>query len=350
MLVYWLLFGFFAIGTLLLPDASQRNQRFKIVLLGFGAALIALLIGVRYEVGGDWGAYEQMLSYARYSDLLSTLDDGDPAYQLLNWVVARVGGEIWLVNLFCGAVFAWGLARLCRAQPDPWLAMLIAIPYLTIVVAMGYSRQAVAIGIVMAGLASLQQHASIARFAIYVAIAAMFHRTSVVALPLVVLASNRNLFGNLLLVVSVTAMLYDIALEDSIDRYLRNYVEAAYGSQGAAIRVAMAIVPAALFLLFRSKLQLSKVDGRLWLNFSIAAFGLLGLLFILPSSTVVDRLALYVLPLQLVVLSRVPRLFNSQGFGRLLIFLYAFAVQFVWLNYAEHAEYWLPYRFYPFGS
>jgi len=344
------LFGFFAVGSLVLPDVHERDQGFKVALLGFGVTLIALLIGVRYQVGGDWGAYEKMLSYARYSDLWTTLSEGDPAYQLLTWLVARSGAEIWAVNLFCGAVFAWGLGRLCRAQPDPWLAMLIAIPYLTIVVAMGYSRQAVAIGIVMAGLAALQQNASVARFAIYVAIAAMFHRTSVVALPLVVLASNRNLLGNVLLVVSGTAILYDLALQDSIDRYLRNYLDAATDSQGAAIRVSMSIVPATLFLLFRSKLQISVIDGRLWLNFAIASFILLGLLFVLPSSTVVDRLALYVLPLQLVILSRLPRLFHGKTLARLLIMLYTFAVQFVWLNYAAHAEYWLPYRFYPFGG
>lgn len=349
MLIYWFMFAFFAVATLVLPDDQQRDRSFKKALLTFGAALVAVLIGVRYQVGGDWRAYEQMLSFARYADLATTLASGDPAYQLLNWLAARAGGEIWVVNLFCGAVFAWGLARLCRAQPDPWLAMLIAIPYLTIVVAMGYSRQAVAIGIVMAGLASLQRNPSVFRFAIYVAIAALFHRTAVVALPLVMLASNRNFLGNLLLSASVIAMLYDASFEATVDRYLRNYVRAEYNSQGAAIRVAMTIVPATLFIAFRSKIQLSNTDGRLWLNFSAAAFVLLGLLFVLPSSTVVDRLALYILPLQIVVISRLPHAFVSKSFGRYLIILYSFAVQYVWLNYAEHAVYWVPYQFFPFN-
>ena len=71
------------------------------------------------------------------------------------------------------------------------------------------------------------------------------------------------------------------------------------------------------------------------------------LLLVLPSSTVVDRLALYVFPLQLAVLSRVPRALGSEGLGRLLVIAYCFLVQFVWLNFAAHAEYWVPYRLYP---
>ena len=79
---------------------------------------------------------------------------------------------------------------------------------------------------------------------------------------------------------------------------------------------------------------------------------MLGLLFALPSSTAVDRLALYIIPLQLVVLSRVPDAFPSRDGGRnvqllVTIILYSAAIQFVWLTFANHAEFWLPYQFYP---
>ena len=47
------------------------------------------------------------------------------------------------------------LIRFCLAQADPWLSVLIAIPYMVIVVAMGYTRQAVALGILMVGLAAV---------------------------------------------------------------------------------------------------------------------------------------------------------------------------------------------------
>ena len=61
----------------------------------------------------------------------------------------------------------------------------------------------------------------------------------------------------------------------------------------------------------------------------------------------VDRLSLYLIPLQLAVLPRVAYLFKARKLGRLLVMLYSAAVLFVWLNFAVHAEYWVPYQFYP---
>ena len=156
MLIYWALFGFFAAGALatrpMRPGVPVR-QPFLIV----GAILTAVLIGIRYKVGADWPTYDFMFDYAARASLGRVLQLGDPAYEVLNWTVQQFGGAIWMVNLVCGAIFTWGLLRFCRAQPDPWLAVAIAIPYLVIVVAMGYTRQAVALGILMAGLAAFQR-------------------------------------------------------------------------------------------------------------------------------------------------------------------------------------------------
>jgi hypothetical protein len=349
LLVYWLLFAYFAVGTML-----QRRSRVWVstaeqhLFLG-GVVIVALLVGLRYEVGGDWGTYERMFAVAGFGTLDQNLIGvSDPAYRLLNWSVHQVGGDIWLVNLVCAVIFSWGLFRFTKMQPDPWLAMLVAIPYLVIVVAMGYSRQGVAIGVLMAGLASLQSGASIVKFALYVAAASLFHKTALVALPLAV-AIHRNSLVNVLVCVAATALLYGFVLEDAMDRLVTNYIGAQAQSQGAAIRVAMSLVPATVFLFEGKRFGLSREKAALWRNFSIAAFGFLILLVTLASSTVVDRLALYVLPLQIVVLSRIPGTLMSYEFGRLVIILYSIAVLFVWLNYADYSTYWLPYQFYPFA-
>ena len=70
-------------------------------------------------------------------------------------------------------------------------------------------------------------------------------------------------------------------------------------------------------------------------------------LFLLPSTTVVDRLSLYLIPLQLAVLPRLAYLFKGRFLGRSLVIIYSALVLFVWLNFAVHAQYWLPYQFYP---
>jgi hypothetical protein len=112
----------------------------------------------------------------------------------------------------------------------------------------------------------------------------------------------------------------------------------------------MNLVPAIVMLLAGKKLSFSRQEYAIWRAFSFAAIALLIALLVSPSSTAVDRLALYIIPLQIAVLSRVPSLFNSRGTGGRIVVLYAAAIQFTWLNFAVHARYWVPYHFYPTAS
>lgn len=346
MIVYWLLFSVFALGAPF--DGRQKSQDSTASLpLAVGALLIALLIGFRYQVGGDWVQYERLFFFAKYSNVGRMLSIGDPGYQFINWAFAHASFDFWAVNLFCGAVFSSGLYRFASTQPNPSLAVLVAIPYLIIVVAMGYARQAVAIGIILGGLASLLRGSSVAKFACYVAVAALFHKTAVVALPLITLVAGRNKWFGALLVLASSVLLYEAFLSNAQDGFLKSYVEARYNSQGAAVRVAMIILPALMFFTSGKKMGFSRLEYTLWRNFSFASFILLFLLLVLPSSTVVDRLALYVLPLQIAIIPRIWAFGLRRSFSLGLTLIYAFFVQFVWLNYAVYADHWIPYQFFP---
>ncbi len=68
----------------------------------------------------------------------------------------------------------------------------------------------------------------------------------------------------------------------------------------------------------------------------------------LPSSTAVDRLALYILPLQVAILPRAAAAYFTRGAATMFVILYSAAVLFVWLNFSAHAEFWVPYQFFPF--
>ena len=344
MLPYWLLFGYFAIGAMLARDG--RDQSGHGFFFALGAVFLWLSIGMRFQVGGDWGAYQQMFTMAAVRDLDQMLRFGDPAYQLLNYVVQWLEWPLWVVNLVCATIFTIGLVRFARLQFNPWVALLIAVPYLVIVVSMGYTRQGVAIGIVMMGLAAVQRGATVLRFALYVAVAALFHKTAVVTLLLVALAGKRNNLINLLIVLSSAVLLYDALLQDSMAALLRNYVDARYSSQGAAIRLSMLMVPAILFFAFRAKFDFDEQSDRLWRNSSIATFALTLALLVSPSSTAIDRIALYILPLQLAILPQVPRISGLGISARTVVVAYAFAIQFVWLNFADNNYYWLPYSSY----
>jgi hypothetical protein len=347
-LAYWAIFAFFAIGSFfdarLPPDMGRRRPIWVL-----GGLIIALMIGLRYEVGADWRTYEFIFSRVAYLDLGRAMKIGDPAYQAVNWIVQQWGGEVYWVNFVCAALFTWGLFRLARVQPYPWLAVLVAIPYMVIVVSC-YTRQGAALGILMAGLASLIRGGSLARFIAYACIAAAFHRTAVALIPLVVFSRPRNRVFNIIGGIAACYALYDTFLADSMDDFVANYIETKYSSQGAVIRIAMETLSACLFLFRRKAFGFPEEEDRLWYYFSLASFVALVSLVITPSSTAVDRLSLYLMPLQLVILSRLPFVYTTRRFGVALVAMYSFAVQFVWLNFAVHAKYWLPYQIYPLST
>lgn len=349
MLIYWLLFGYFAAGAVRERPRSAQSPRSSIPFR-LGCVLMALMIGLRYRVGADWVPYEEIFAEARNETLGSLPVIADPGYYLVNIVVQWFGGPLWAVNLVCAVMFVWGLMRFAEAQERRWLAMVVAIPYLVIVVAMGYTRQGVAIGVILAGLASYIHKGSVLRFAVYVAIAATFHKTAVVALPLVALANERGRIANLLIAVAITYLFYNFFLSASVGRLVTNYVDARYAAEGAGIRVAMSVLPAGLFLLRSRQLGFSERERLLWRNLSFAAFAFLILLVTTQSSAAIDRLALYTIPLQVAVLSRPRTMFTTEGFGTFLVIAYAAAVQFTWLTFAHHARFWVPYHFWPFGG
>jgi hypothetical protein len=306
------------------------------------------MIGLRYRVGADWWNYLSIYAHSHRYSHGSAMQLGDPGYEFFNWLANYFGFEIWAVNLVAAAFFGWGLFRFCSVQPSPWLAFAVAVPYMVLVVAMGYTRQSMALGVLMAGLAKQTRGGSIFSFAFYVALAATFHKTAVVIFPIVAISSRGNRLLNFLILIFASFWLYNYFLGDSMDRFISSYLDRGYDSQGAGVRIAMNMVPAALLWMFKGKLGFELEEYRIWRNFALASLVFTILLFVLTSSTAVDRMSLYLMPLQIAVLTRVALLGESRIPGTTAVLVYLFTVQFVWLNFAEHAQYWVPYQIYPF--
>ena len=341
---YWLMFLVPA-WAVLTPGRLKPSQSSKMWFLV--GVLFALMMGMRHEVGGDWFNYLPHFRDSASRDFMEVMSRSDPGYYGLNWLVARTGGSIYHVNLFCAAIMMWGTVVFCRRQPNPWLALLAAVPYMLVVVGMGYTRQAVALGFALLGLVALGD-GRIRSFVIWIAIGATFHKSAVLLLPIAALASSRNRLMTAGLVGLTTLMLYYLLLADASEALWENYVEAEYKSEGGLIRVLMNVVPAVLLILFHKHLVPNLQERKLWLW--IAVFALACLPLVGMASTAVDRVALYLIPLQLFVFSRVPRLASSVRVRTPLVLGvvgYYTAVLFVWLNFAVHSGYWLPYQFMP---
>jgi hypothetical protein len=354
MIPYWLLFlapAFLAVYKIRWAQSPLQRQRWSGLWVGM-FVLIALMIGMRHQVGGDWANYLGNLENTLNLNLSETfsVSRGDPADGLIKWIASQSGFGIYLVNSVYAMLFSWGLLVFCKMQPRPWLALTVAVPYLIIVVAMGYSRQGVAIGLAMLGLVALENKA-VVKFVLWVALAAMFHKSAIILIPLALVAGTRHRVLTLIWVVVAAIVLYVLLLKEYLDSLLSGYIGDQYESSGAAIRIAMNALPSAIFLTLRKRFQLTPAQRNFWSWMAFAALAFVPLLFVSPSSTAVDRVALYWIPLQMFVWSRVPDAMGRTGVSTsgwvYAVVAYSAIVQFVWLFFATHSLYWLPYQFYP---
>lgn len=347
MLAYWILYFIPALSILSPRRFASSARTASWWLVGI---LFTLAIGLRYQVGGDWYAYIAYLQRASLMTLPEVLVHGDPGYYLVNWIVAGLGGAIYWVNLVCGAILMSGVMVFASRQPLPWLAVLVAVPYLIIVVGMGYTRQAVALGLVLLGLAALSD-GRMRGFVVWVLIGAAFHKSAVLMLPVAALASTQKRLWNLFWVGIISLIGGYLFLFDSVDALWTNYVEADYESQGGLIRVLMNAVPGILYLALHRRLNLNESARRLWWWMSV--FALVCIPLVILSSTATDRVALYLIPLQLFVFSRLHLITQNtllRAYIVAAVAAYYTAVQTVWLLFASHAHAWLPYQLYHFAS
>ena len=347
MTVYWLMFFTPICFSFYF---SNRKDDFRDFILCVLIILFAFLIGFRFEVGGDWITYFYHYQDTAYSPFsVENLSEWDPGYVLVEYLSALLGMGIYGVNLACGALMMSGIYYFCRRQPQPFLALTIAVPYLIIVIGMGYSRQAVALGFELLALIALTDGRML-RFFFWVICAALFHKTAILIAVFSVLSQKDKSIGKAIvkttILLPIFMLLAWVILNEHTEKLLINYVESQMVSEGAFIRVIMNAVPAVIFLIFSKRLAPDDKERKVWLW--IALFSLACLPIVNLATTAVDRMALYFLPIQLYVYSRLGYLFSSSTFRLVstvtVIALYA-ASLFVLLNYGAIVKIaWIPYN------
>lgn len=342
MLTYWLMFLVPA-SMALLFGAKRRANLMPFLFVGF---FFMLLIGLRFEVGGDWGTY--LLHYDQvigvpFIEAMKLAKD--PGHQALNWLMADGDLDVYGVNMVYGTVFMIGLIKFSREQMYPWIAMAAAVPYMIIVVAMGYSRQGMALGLFMWAITYIQKD-KLKSYVVLVLLAALFHKSAIILLPLGIFLYGKGKFIRLLMIIPIAYGAWDLLLADAQDNLVFQYIDREQlQSDGAMIRVIMNLFPSIFLLMYRKEWKKTFNDYAFWFWIAIASFIAMGLVGV--ASTAVDRLALYFIPIQLAVYGRLPYLARKQvkpSVMKVLIVLGYTAVLFIWLNYATHSGYWLPYH------
>ena len=353
MIPYWLIFIIPALFALAANPVARRNNDGTVrggidTLWACLFVSITFFIGVREEVGADWFTYIYHLELAQgksYRQIFSSLEF---SHWFLNKLMVDLGWGLLGVNLVYGVLFSVGLVAFARVQPRPWVALACAVPYLVIVVGMGYSRQAVAVGLTLIGLVAFRR-GRIASYIFWVLLAASFHNTAMFVFAVTALAVEKKHRIIFLIGLLVAGGLLFTIFRETVMVYIYIYAIAMLkSSDGALVRLLMNALAAGLFIYYQRAFSLSPIERRLWTLVSLTSLAFIPVYFLTELSTILDRLALYLIPLQLVTAAHLPDAFGSSGRRNngiiFFVLLYFFAAQLVWLLFATHSKYWVPYR------
>ena len=179
MLPYYLLITASLAGALL-PLHRPRYRWVYLLAMGLACWLLA---SFRYVTGFDYRFYESAFQTVAASGL-----DGaswsEPGYLLLNWVVSLLGGDyrIFLFVfhfLLTALVFVW----IGRYSASPWLSVFLFLTLQYFALSMNFLRQALAAAIAIWAYPFLKKRRFLPACGL-VLLAACFHRTALVMLPL----------------------------------------------------------------------------------------------------------------------------------------------------------------------
>jgi hypothetical protein len=344
MIIYW--------AMLLLPlafsihpvkfDADTRR-----LSLWLFSIVFILLIGLRHDVGGDWARYISIYEYHKGTDLdFSQFISGDYAYETIHWFSLNYLNGVYATNFICSIIFVSGLIRFCRTMPLPWLALFASVPFLVIVVSMGYTRQSAAMGFLLWALVDLIKGKTL-KYYVYIAIGSLFHKTLLMMMPIGYIYNlNYIRIASLITFVSIFLFFLYFLLIEKIEHMLYYYVQIDYMySGGAFVRVFISFIASIVFFIYRKEFKEKFHGEKLWYMFAVVNIFLLPLAYFY--STFADRIAIFFLPIQLVVLSSVPILIKSRSLKSVFLLcaitLYISSL-FIWLNFGNHSNNWIPYQ------
>lgn len=331
-------------GLLSSSDRSLRNVLYYTCLLG-----LFVFVGFRYKVGCDWAAYLLIFQEARHHEAPS---GGAGSIEYAFWDANRLlhyfALEYPYINVLSSAVFFLGLHALARRQPNPLSILILSFPILILNLAMSGIRQAIALGILCFAYNSFVDK-RLVRYVLLVMLASTFHRSAMFLLVLTPFvrseySGQRMAFAGLLALPGVYYLVTSQVYEFYAKRYIgAGTVEAA----GAAFRAGLLALTGIGFLWFLNA-KWKAQSTRDYKLVKISSYMLAATFPVaLYSSVAGDRFGYYLVPIQLIILARLPVLIQGKFSAPVAFAPYAIGalVLAIWISFSALFEKcYLPYQ------
>lgn len=341
-MIYVVLFLALILLRLVLAHHSRlRDQIYPVVL-----AALFLFVAFRLEVGCDWNGYYRHFLIQLDLGFADALAQREPLWWALVQLIGRLGlGYPWL-NVAAALIFFAGVHALARRQPDRLGFLILLYPVLILNMPMSGIRQAASIGVMCAAFAAFSNGRT-ARFTLHTLIATGFHSSAGVFVLLAPLAGRDRVRARLLAALVLAGPgVYLLATGDGAQLALSRYVNTGVDASGALYRAALLALTGGLFFLVLRPAWRARFPG----DHRIMVLGALMMLATVPliglSSVIADRIGYFLIPLQAMILARIPslRLGPTGTILSVAPYVVLLGMLSVWTIYSAHFRYcYLPY-------
>lgn len=312
---------------------AARSRKTLWVLL----ILLFLFSAFRFRVGCDWFGYYQNYILGPTLDYSSALERREQLWWIIQIAFNQAQWAYPWVNVLTSAIFFIGAGALARQQPDPISFVVLLFPVLIINMPMSGIRQAAAIGFFCFAIIEFTKGRSV-RYVAWMLLASTIHASAVAFIVLAPLAGDRvsKTRAGLSLAMAIPALWY-LTQRDEAQVAISRYVATGLEAAGAPFRVALLAMTGFYFLLALRKQWMVRYPR----DYGIVGIGsciMLGLLVLLPvSSVIADRFGYYMVPIQTMILARIPYL--KVGSARTLQiaapYIILFAAFAIWSTYSS---------------
>lgn len=320
----------------------KPNKVSHFIFLTFILFLL-FFVGFRYEIGCDWDNYVSM-----FNTINKNLYSTDFGYSIINILAYKMDFDIVFVNFLCAILFFYCVFFFLSKMNYPLVGLIILFPYAIVVVSMGYTRQSVAIGFAMIAIYYIVYRFNSLKFILFLFLAFLFHKSSIfliLFLPFLYLKKMKLksiyfyiFIGLSLLIIIYIFKKYYLHIQTI---YLSNMVFSA----GVLPRLIIHLLPITIYFIYKKRYANLNID---FLNFA-SLFILFSIPISLFYSTIADRLNLYFIVFDIIVLDRFIYClkFKSKIIFLFFIIVINFLMLYVWYNHSFYADAcWKPYQNY----
>lgn len=333
----------FIFSSFSLLGLAIRSRAAQFVVIAGLCLVLILFAGTRDNVGCDYhGYWHRFESFYFVPGIVHYLGLSEPGFHLLNLAVIELGLDYMSLNVAASAIYILCIARFAWLQRDPVLLVTLFFPVMIIQLGMSGLRQALAVGFILIGLVQFTSGKKLAT-GFWILVAASFHTSAYIFLPVAFLAGVRISTPRLLAALLIMAPVAAFLIGDKLALYSDRYIDEIYGDQssgGARIRYILLIIPAIFFEIYRKKMEFYfPKTYKLMRLYSLMTFALLPVAIL--SSFALHRFIYYVMPVSLLITANLPYVIfkpSQAKLGRVLPLLLYVVYLVGWFSTSKHAD------------